>query len=255
MAVDVKKPASKQEYEAALSKARGTRVALTDQQYQQLLAGKLLTDSQLAQAEAAASGVNPLMEPGFESRPGAYMMPATGNQAVPAKFAAYEWWQDPSQQWQPYQGKVATSSKPAPDMAKANGGAPKGDKTPKDPTRYAGFEDDAENVGGMSASAPATYAAAFGTPADKAAMGAAFDDHVATWGARRAPVAAPQWQQGNSLSALDYARSMGTRASNRARWDDTQNRWVTEFEDLGLTPGGMPKGGALGRTFRQTEKK
>jgi hypothetical protein len=48
---------------------------------------------------------------------------------------------------------------------------------------------------------------------------------------------------------------MGTRASNRARWDEAQGRWVSEFEDAGLTPTGLRKGpGVLGYALNETKK-
>lgn len=121
------------------------------------------------------------------------------------------------------------------------------------PARYSGFEDDGSGkpqganatAGTFKSGAEKTYATAFGrTPEDAQAM-----KPMATSQATTNP-----WKAGNTLSALDYARSMGTRASNRMRWDDSQNRWVTEFEDLGLTPTGLPKGGAVGKAIRDTGK-
>lgn len=119
--------------------------------------------------------------------------------------------------------------------------------------KYSGFEDDGNPkpqgaiaaTSGFKSDAERTYATAFGrTPEDAPGRKTAVTSQATT---------AP-WKAGNTLSALDYAASAGTRASNRARWDDTQNRWVTEFEDLGLTPTGLPRGGAVGKAIRDTRK-
>lgn len=247
---------SKQEYEAAMARAMGRPIKLTDAQYQKLVAGKKLSEAEVAQASGFTVMSN------YDQGGSAYdpkpttpaPLPDFGNSAVPASMAeGSPWWADPDKQWQPYQGKVAAVGK-APSLDMARG--------PKDAARYSGFEDDAVAVGGADATKGTFKGSTPLAPAAPAVPKVVTEEtYTSAFGpapAATAPIAETkpgEWKAtGNPMDAMRYAASMGTRASNRARWDDDKNKWVTEFEDLGLTPTGAPKGGAVGRAIRATGK-
>lgn len=251
---------TKEDYEQALFKSSGKPVKLTDAQYQQILKGQKLTQSQMDAAHASGAGVSSLQSYDMGgSAPGPHPtaqapLPASMGQnvSVPKSMAeGSPWWADPSQQWQPYQGPVAASSKaPSFDLGKG----------PKDAAKYSGFEDDSTNVGGANAG-KGTFNSP--TPAAVAAKPKPTTATEETYASAFGPVAAApaqkpgEWQStGNPMDALNYAKSMSSRASNRARWDEGQQRWVSEFEDAGLTPTGLRKGpGVLGYTLNETKGK
>lgn len=182
---------TKQDYEREWSKQFGYPMLFSDEQYQRLLKGQLLTSEEIAASR-------PNVYSGFEDPPGFVggMDAATGKAKAP-------------------------------------------------PKRYDGFEEDGKGEGGMDANTgkAKAYAAAFRPQPE-----------VETAANRATVVGQNPWQSGNPTSALEYAALSGTRSSNHARWDEDQERWVTEWEDTDRTKTGMAKGGALGQEMRAAKR-
>lgn len=217
---------SKQEYEAAFSKAFGQPIVLSDQDYRALLKGQKLSEAAITAAKTRAMNAGddfatPDVAPMYTPPVKGPSAPATSSIG---KIA-------PATMGPPVvaSGPALSVDSGAPGAAPAPSGEEKAARPPPvwatadspistkaawtDAPKYDGFEDDGQGDGKAYAINGTTKHQPL--PAE--------DGKDPLYGTMKDP-----------YLAMRVAAAFGGTPANRARWDEAQGRWVPELEDRGL---------------------
>jgi len=221
---------SKQDYERALSQATGDAVILTDQDYQRLLKGQKLSESALNAAKTRGKNAGddfaepdgqPLLTP---DKPAETYKPVVKGPNAPASSTV-------GKIQMPGMAPPVVADGPALGVDSAGIGSSTVPKYAQGPMKgpdygsadlpYTGMEFGLPDAGDkISAKAPL-----FAQPEARPSGGIRPQTYAAAFGGVTPKV-----------DPMQVAASHASHAGSRSRWDEAEQRWVPELEELGLQP-------------------